>query len=362
MPLQPRKNMAGLEKGTHGGLDYAELERKGIAPDELLDFSVCTNPVGVPPGILQPVPLKEVSRYPDSQSTGLKRVIAAETGVPEDRILAGSGSTEIIRLAALAYLDEADTALIIEPTYGEYRLACEISGCRVLTFTASAKDDFRLDVDALVSVILNEKPKAVFLCNPNNPTGYYLDVPGFQRILAAIGDALVVLDEAYVSFVRERWDSTQYIDSANLLVVRSMTKDYAIAGLRLGYGMAKTEITGTLRSVCPPWNVNAVAQQAGIAALQDREYLEKSREMVHREKAYLTGQIEKLGLRCVPSASNFFLVEVGHAADFRSRLLQRKLLVRDCTSFGLPGYLRIAPGNRSKNRRLVAALKELVNE
>jgi histidinol-phosphate aminotransferase len=363
MPLQPRKAVSKLEAGIHGGYDQAELETLGITPDEIIDFSVSTNPAGIPPGILRQVSVKDLTRYPDSQSTFLKREIARISGVSEKNTLVCGGSTGIIRLAVTAYLGEKDRILLVEPTYGEYRLSCEIAGAEVNTFLTSEQDDFRPDIDALITQIKREKPEILFLCNPNNPTGYYLKRDEFGEILSAASGSLVVLDEAYISFVDNDWLSTGYIDTNNLLIVRSMTKDYAIAGLRLGYALAGEEIIRALSRVCPPWSVNAIAQKAGITALQNKEYLEKSRELIFREKEYLVSGLVRLGYLCIPSDANYFLVKVNNAADFRKQLLvEKRILVRDCTSFGLPEYIRIAPRSHNQNRKLINAIKELVDD
>lgn len=362
MPLLPRRNIADLEECRHGGLDYAELERLGMAPDDIIDFSANLNPEGAPAGIRPLVKSTGLSRYPDSRSTDLRRLIAGKTGLAEKNVMVGSGSTEVIRLAALAYLDEADRALIIEPTYGEYRTACEIAGARVIVQTLTAEDAFKPDIDASLELIRRTAPKVIFICNPNNPTGYYLNRSRFQRILSAVPDSLIVLDEAYISFVREPWSSAELISEGNLLIVRSMTKDYALAGLRLGYALAGEKIIEILHRICPPWNVNVVAQHAGIAALQQEEYLKKSRELACTGKQYLIKELEELGFRCLPSQANFFLVEAGDATGLRNRLLGKGILVRDCTSFGLPGHIRIAPGTVENNWKLITALKELNDE
>jgi histidinol-phosphate aminotransferase len=363
MPLQPREAVSKLEAGIHGGYDQAELETLGLAPDEIIDFSVSTNPAGIPAGILRQVSVKDLSRYPDSQSTQLRREIVRISGLSEKNVLVTSGSTEIIRLAVTAYLGEKDRTLLVEPTYGEYRLSCEIAGAEVSTYLTSAGNDFKPDIDALTTRIKTEKPKVIFLCNPNNPTGCYLKRDEFGEILSAATDSLVVLDEAYISFVDNAWLSTEYIDNNNLLVIRSMTKDYSIAGLRLGYALAGEEIIRALSRVCPPWNVNAIAQKAGITALQNKEYLEKSRKLVFKEKKYLVSGLVRLGYLCVPSDANYFLVKVNNAAGFRKRLLvEKRVLVRDCTSFGLPDYIRIAPRSHTQNRKLIHAIKELVDD
>ncbi len=362
MPLLPRENIAGLEVCKHGGLDYGEMERLNISSDGVIDFSSNLNPKGPPPGIRSLVRGIQLSRCPDSQSTSLRRMIARKTGLSIESVIVGSGSTELIRLAATAYLGEAERALVIEPTYGEYRIACEIAGAKIVAQALLAKNGFEPDVGAAIKLVKDTRPKVIFICNPNNPTGGYLNRSQFQKILESVPDSLVILDEAYISFVSHPWSSVELIDKGNLLIVRSMTKDYSLAGLRLGYALASKKIIGVLSRVCPPWNVNVVAQHAGIVAMQQERYLRNSCELAFSGRQYLIEELEKLGFSCLPSRAHFFLVAVGNAAELRRQLLGKGILVRDCASFGLPEYVRIAPGTLKKNRRLVAALREIVDE
>lgn len=361
MPLQPRPSIANLDNCEHGGLNHAELEKLGFRPDEIIDFSVNSNPFGLPPGVRQVTRRAKIARYPDSQTTDLRRLLAQELGVAPGNILVGSGSTELIRLAVLAYLDKGDDALIIEPTYGEYEVACKIVGASIIKQRLLANDGFQLDVAETEELIKNRQPRVVFVCNPNNPTGNYISLIEFERILDVAPDSLVILDEAYVTFVDSAWPSIKLIEKGNLLILRSMTKDYSLAGLRLGYAIAHEDIIDPLRRVCPPWNVNVVAQQAAMVALQDRDYLEESRAKVAENKDYLVKELTRMGFCCLPSRANYFLVEVGNATEFRQRLLRNKILVRDCTSFGLPQYIRIAPSTLNKCRELVAAAKRIVD-
>jgi len=362
MSLQPRPEIADLKVSQHGGLNYAELEAMGISPDEVLDFSVSSNPHGPPPGLVAATKDARIDRYPDSEASELRHRLGRRLRVDPRNIIVGSGSTELIRLAALAYLGRDDKALIIEPTFGEYEVACHIMGAAIVRQRLSDRDGFALDMDMTQELMRRHRPRVVFLCNPNNPTGSYLSRQEFQRLLAAAPDSLVILDEAYIAFVPETWPSTDMIEDNNLLILRSMTKDYTLAGLRLGYAVAHQEIVDTLRRVCPPWNVNAVAQQAGVFALQQEEFSRRTRIQVSQAKAYLVRELTRLGLRPLPSRTNFFLVEVGDASDWRRRLLKKGILVRDCTSFGLPHHVRIAPRDFMACSRLVAAIKELQRE
>ena len=358
MFLPPRSEVQNITPSQHGGMDYAELEALGIAPEEVIDFSANLNPFGPPPGIKEAMSQTDIAAYPDSRASELRRLLAAKLGVNEENILIGSGSTELIRLAALAYFGRGDSVLIIEPTFGEYEVACQVSGASIIKQRRAPKS-FRLNIEETVKLIHKHRPKGIFIDNPNNPTGQYLSLEEFKRLLGAAKDFLVVLDEAYITFVDKVWPSLGLIKRNNLLILRSMTKDYALAGLRLGYGVAGKEIISSLRRICPPWNVNAVAQEAGVVAVAAEGYLRQCQIKLKPAKNYLVAELSRLGLPPVPSAANFLLVEVGNARKFRQKLLERRMLVRDCTSFGLPGYVRISPRTLPECRRLVAAIEEM---
>jgi len=364
--LLPRPEIQDITFCPHGGIDYDEVEAMGVAPQDILDFSANLNPFGPTPGVMEALcgvgfELSEaISHYPDSEAGYLRRSLAENLGTEGENILVTSGSTELIRLVALAYFGKGDQVLIIEPTFGEYQIACQIAGASLVKQQLSPQNAFRLNTDETLQLVRASHPKGIFICNPNNPTGRYLSRADFEKILDACKDSLVILDEAYVSFVDSAWSSLDMIHRNNLLVLRSMTKDYAMAGLRLGYGVARQEIIATLRRICPPWNVNVVAQKAGVTAIAQEGYLERCQIELSEAKKFLIAQLSRLGLPPLPSEANFFLVEVGNASEFRCELLKRRILVRDCSSFGLPRYIRIAPRTLPECQRLVAAIKETI--
>lgn len=360
MSLPPRFEVQPIISAEHGGINYAELEALGIAPEEVLDFSANLNPFGPLPGIKEVMSQTDIAGYPDSRSTNFRRLLADKLGVKVENILIGNGSTELIRLVALAYFGRGDSVLIIEPTFGEYQIACQISGASLIKQRRDAGNGFRLNIGETVRLIRRRHPKGIFVDNPNNPTGQYLSRAEFEEILDAGKDSLLVLDEAYIAFMDNVWSSLNMITGNNLLILRSMTKDYALAGLRLGYGVAGEEIIANLCRICPPWNVNAVAQQAGIRVLDEEGYLKQCQAELRQTKGYLVTELNRLGLSPLPSAANFFLVEVGNAAQFRRKLLQKGILVRDCTSFGLSGHVRISPRTLPECRRLVTAVEEMM--
>ncbi|MBI2979774.1 MAG: histidinol-phosphate aminotransferase family protein [Chloroflexi bacterium] len=362
MPLRPKPEVENLGVCSHGGLNYAELRAMGLDPTEVVDFSVCSNPFPLPSGVKKVLNTVAIDRYPDSESTDLRQCLSAKLGVAADNILVGSGATELIRLIALAYFGAGDSVLILEPTFGEYRVACQIVGAVVLSQRGREEDSFAPEIEETVSLIKRHHPRGIFICNPNSPTGQYLTRRDVEMVLDAGKDGLVILDEAYIAFVEGTWPSVDLLSRGNVVIVRSMTKDYALAGLRLGYALAHEGIISALRRVCPPWNVNVVAQQAGIIALEDVEYLERCQREIKKAGQFLKSELCRIGLKLIPSSTNFFLVKVAKAKDLRTALLRRGILVRDCTSFGLPEYIRIAARTIPECQRLVDAIRALKRE
>ncbi len=363
MSLRPRHGIEKLEACVHGGIDHAELKGMGIDPAAVLDFSVCTNPFMPPPDTGKALGNIAINQYPDSGANELRQRLAERLRVSVDNIIVGSGTTELIRLIALAYFERGDRALILAPTYGDYELACQIAGAETIKQWGREEDDFVPEIREATSTIKQCRPRGVFICNPNKPTGKYLPRRQVETVLEAIGDSgVLVLDEAYLAFVEEAWPSINLISQGNVVILRSMTKDYGLAGLRLGYALASREIIDCLRRVCPPWNVNVIAQKMGVIALDSAGYLDETKKKIRAAKQFLTDGLSRLGLTPLPSDANFFLVEVGNAPAFRAALLKHGILVRDCTSFGLPEYVRLAPRTLPECRKLINAIRSVRQE
>ena len=362
MSLRPKPEVENLKVCAHGGPDYAELKAMGLTPEEVLDFSVSSNPFAPPPGVKKILSAVAINCYPDSEATELRQCLSERLGVASDNILAGSGSTELIRLIALTYFRHGDSVLIPEPTFGEYEVACQIVGSKTLKQWAKAEEGFAPRIEETVNLIRQRHPAGVFICNPNNPTGQYLSRQEIETILDNCEDGLLILDEAFIAFADEGWSSVDLIHRGNVIIVRSMTKDYGLAGLRLGYAIAHREVIEILHRVCLPWNVNVMAQKAGVAALRDENYLEQCREKIGEAKQFLIDELRRIGFTSVPSKVNFFLVRVGDARAFRTALLKHGILVRDCSSFGLPEYIRIATRTMSECQKLITTIKALKGE
>ncbi len=368
MPIHPRPEVEKLTPAVHGGPDYAELAALGLSPDEVIDFSVNANPYGPSPQVRAALTEVPFDRYPDAQAIALRERLTQVHRLTPDHIIVGNGTAELIWLLGLAYLQWGDPVVIIGPTFGEYRAAAELMGAEVVEYRARAAADFQPDVSAMEALIGRQRPRLTFLCNPNNPTGVYLAPEAVEALAAACGEGLLVVDEAYRAFVAGPWPSEPLVKrglglspaESNVVLLRSMTKDHALAGLRLGYALASPEVVATLKKVQPSWSVNAAAQAAGLAALSDEDHLRETLPRIAEAKAYLVEQLICLGLRVIPSAANFLLVEVGDGRGLRRKLLSHGLMVRDCTSFGLPEYVRIAARWMEECRRLIKTLHQLL--
>ena len=346
----------------HGGLNDAELKTLGLRRDEVVDFSASINPLGVSPLVKDSLRRVELSAYPDPECAELRAALGAELGVRRERILVGNGSTELIHLIARARLRPADRAAILSPTFGEYEAACRLQQVEPVPIAASPGGRFRWDIPEAARRMAELRPAVVFICNPNNPTGTYLGQSEVEACARAVGDAgLLVVDEAYASFVDERWDATALLDADNVALLRSMTKDHGLTGLRLGYMLAPARLVGEARRFQYTWSVNAAAQAAGIAALRDPDHAVEGRRVVKAAREYLVRELRALGLACASPSANFLLVEVGDAPDMRHALLTRhRMCVRDCSSFGLPGHIRIGVRGKEDSRRLIDALRDVL--
>lgn len=346
----------------HGGLNVAEVKRLGLRPDEVVDFSASINPGGVSPRVMSAIRHLDLSTYPDPDCLELRNALGEKLGIRPELILVGNGSIELIHLVARARLRTEHAAAVFAPTFGEFEAASRLQQVEPSFVMAASEHGFRWDITEAARRLAQIRPAVVYICNPNNPTGAYLAPDEIEACAQAVGDSgLLVVDEAYASFVDEPWNSTPLLELGNVVVIRSMTKDHGLTGLRLGYMLGPARVLGQAGRFQPSWSVNAVAQAAGIAALEDPDHVEEGRRVVKAARKYLVREIRGLGLACPTPTANFLLVEVGNAAGIRLELLRRHgVCVRDCTSFGLPGHIRIGVRSMDDSQRLVEALADVV--
>jgi len=356
--IQPRKEVLLVSPAYHGACDLVELENQHLNPKTQIDFSVNSNPYGPSPRVrrcLEQVPL---DRYPDRDALLLRRALSTRLSIPTSQIVVGNGTAELLSLVALAFVQPGDWVLVIGPTFGEYSRNTQLMGGKVVTYTAPLETGFSvapIQVDRLVDAT---SPRLVFLCRPNNPTGTILPLEALDMWTRRYPATLFVVDEAYLAFA-SGCPSALSLATDNIVVLRSMTKDYALAGLRLGYAAGPQSVISAIANVRSPWNVNALALQAGLVVLEDQTHLQQSLEKLSRACMDFTTSLVGLGLALLPSAVHFFLIPVGDGTAFRRRLMSAGISVRDCTSFGLPAFVRIATRRPEENERLIAALRKM---
>ena len=327
----------------------------GLRLGDCLDFSASVSPLGPPDGVALAIAAVDLGAYPDPHCLALTEAIAkhhAADSVRVDNVIVGNGSTEIIHLLTRAYVEQQSAehhrrALLLTPTYGEYDGAVRIAGGQVTTLPATRDGcSFSWDIGAAVAIISSQRPALTFICNPNNPTGAIL---GREEMLTLAGAAhdtggLLVVDEAYIN-LSDRGMECDVIEIAarldSVVALRSMTKDYALTALRLGYAVAAPPAIARLQALQPDWSVNGLAQAAGMVAITSDGYLERARCAVAASRDCVVGRLGELGIQCYPAAANFVLARVGDATNLRDRLARKGLFVRDCTSFGLPDCIRI---------------------
>jgi threonine-phosphate decarboxylase len=354
---------------THGAINHSEFQRLGLRPDAVIDFSANSNPYGPHPAVVAAVQAavsaSTLARYPDRDYLDLRAALAAVEGVTSDWVMAGNGANELIHVAALAVVTPGSRHLIVTPTFGEYAQAIGLRGGQVFEYRPT-HPDLRGDVEAVAALIEHLRPDSIWLCNPNNPTGQQWNAAelAYLRQLESAQRAWWVVDESYHHFAAAPVTLKSKLESGNLIILRSLTKDMALAGLRLGYAMAAPPLLDLLRRVQPAWSVNALAQAAGIAALQPEvlAWRNESLEKVQQHARQLWSKLRELGLTVLPTSTPYGLVKVGQAAEFRRNLLLAGILVRDCTSFGLPDCIRAAARRPEENERLLTVIGAIVSD
>jgi len=355
-PFSAREFLAKIASAHHGALNYAELAQKGISPADVLDFSSNVNPFGPPAGVADALLSADLIGYPDRESLSLRRLLAERHGAGMAQIVVGNGTAELIWLVCFAFLQAGDVVLQAAPTFGEYARCARLMGAEVVSVWAKESDGFKPNLGELGNAIEEHHPRLVFLCNPNNPTGQFLPGKKVQNLINTFPGTGFVIDEAYLPFIEDEF-SVFSSDHPNLIVLRSLTKDYSLAGMRLGYLAAPQGLADAVAAARPAWNVSALAQAAGEAALRDESFIRHSVRRLYAAKAELVEGLKGFCYLPLPSNTPFFMMPVGDAAAFRERLLlDAHIQVRDCTSFGLPSYVRIAPRSPEDNQRLLDAL------
>ena len=347
------------------GKPIAETARElGLKEADILKMASNENPLGPSPKAVAAVrgALDELHYYPDGSGYDLKAVVSRKIGLRPENLVLGNGSNDVLELVARAFLTTADSAVYSQHAFMVYPLVVQAIGAKPIEVPAK---NFGTDLDALARAVRADT-KMVFLANPNNPTGTFNswdDILAFiERIAPRV---LVVLDEAYGEYLPDelRSPAARWLERfPNLVVSRTLSKAFGLAGLRVGYGFAHPDVAEVMNRVRQPFNVNHLAMVAACAALQDDAFIEKSRAVNAAGLVQLTGGFERLGLEYIPAHGNFITVRVGDAARIYDSLLREGVIVRPIAGYGMPEHLRVTVGLPEHNVRFLAALERALRK
>lgn len=334
---------------VHGGVGDDERARLGATAQDLVDLSANLHPDGPPPAVVEAFRAAAVDRYPSPDAAPLRTALAALHDVTPESIVVTPGASAAIYLALAALVTPDDDCVVFPPTFGEYERAIRAADGRVVEARGRPPAfDVPLPAPAALAV----------LCNPNNPTGRYLTRPAVEAIAARVGH--LVIDAAYEPLAEGQWDAIDLVrDGASVLVIHSLTKLFAMPGIRLGYVVASEAIAERLRRIQPPWPLGGPEIAAGCAAVAMFEARRATVPLLYERRRHLEAALAGLGCRVAPSTTNFVLAEVGDAGAFRAALLTWGFAVRDGSSFGLPGWVRLAVPTEAVMARLVRALTDV---
>ncbi len=361
--FSPRAEL-GRFQSYQPGLSIQEIKRRFKYKD-VVKLASNENPLGPSPKARAAYKdaADEIFRYPESRSVDLRRAIAERTKIDQSAVNIGAGSDEVIELLANAYLTPQDEIVVSASSFIQYRTAGDLMGARVVTVPMV---EMKHDLMSMASAVTG-KTKFVFIANPNNPTGTYNTRPEVERFLSVLPlHVLPVFDEAYFEYAAVNADYPsmleEYFRHRPMVVLRTFSKIYGLAGLRVGYGAAPEACVAAMDRIRPPFNVSVPAQAAAHAGFYDFSHVKKSVAMNEKEKKELAAALTETGFKVVPSAANFLLFDVrprtGRALF--ERLLEKAVITRSVDEYGLPGYLRVTVGTAKENRIFLKALREVV--
>ena len=332
----------------------------GVDPSTIIKLASNENPLGPSTKALQAMrnALEHAHLYPDGSGFYLRNAIAAKLEVTPENVILGNGSNEVIEFVGHAFLNPGDDVITCQYAFIVYKLLATAFGVRTIE---TPSPEYQQDLDATLDSITS-KTRLIFIPNPNNPTGTLIPEGAIDSFMSRVPDNIVVVfDEAYFEFLDAPPDTLRFIrNGRNVVVLRTFSKIHGLAGLRIGYAIAPQEITEVLHKTRQPFNVNSIAQAGAIAALGDDAHLRETKRVIDEGRAYLQEQFADMQIRFVPAAANFVMVNVGDGCAVFQKLLQRKIIVRPLKGYGLPEWVRISVGTMEENRKLIAALAEVI--
>lgn len=347
------------------GRPIEEVQRQLGIKGEIIKLASNENPLGPSPRALEALrrACGRVNFYPDDGAFYLSRALAEHYGIDEEQLILGNGSVELIELIAKAFLNEGETVVMSDQAFILYRIVSMIVNARRVEVPLR---DYTHDLEGMADAV-DESVKVVYISNPNNPTGTMVTAKQVERFMDRVPETVVVvLDEAYIEYI-ERPDFPDSLrsvrDGRNIIVLRTFSKGYGLAGLRIGYGIGRRELMEPLRKVRLPFNINMLAQEAALAALGDEQHLRRTREANAEGLEYLNRELDALGLFHTDSVANFVFVDTGIDCKVVFEALQRRgIIVRPLAGYGFPTAFRATVGTERMNRRFIKALTEAAEE
>ena len=363
MKIPVRENIKSV-KPYVPGKPIEETERE-LGLKGVIKLASNENCLGPSPKALEAVRknIDKANRYPDASSFYLKKRMARFLGMKEENLIFGNGSDEVIVLAAKAFAGDGDEVVIAKPSFLIYEIAAQVQNAFIRHVPLTK--GLRYDLGAMKAAI-TDKTRIVFIANPDNPTGTYVTRKELDSFFDGLPEGIIVfLDEAYFEFAtcafKDYPNGLDYLNRPGVIVARSFSKAYGLAGLRVGYGISDPEIINYMERVREPFNVNILAQAAALAALDDKAFLAKTLAHVEREKKFLYSEFRRMGLKYVESATNFILVDAGEETKaVFNKLLKEGVIVRDMKAWGLDTFIRVTVGTRPENLKFVKALEKVL--
>jgi histidinol-phosphate aminotransferase len=362
--IKAQRGLAALREYVPG--TPIEQVQREYGVEDVIKLASNENPLGPSPKAVAAIEkaLPKLNLYPDGQSYYLRHALAEYLGprIEAEQVTVGNGADGLIMQTCMALLEEGSEAIVSRSSFPVYDICINVMRARLVK---TPMRDFHLDLERMAGAI-NERTRLIFVCNPNNPTGTIVTQEEVAAFMARVPEeVLVVFDEAYFEMVDSDAfpDALTYVRDGrpNVMVMRSFSKIYGLAGIRVGYAVAAPEILAVLYQVKEPFSVNLLAQAAAIAALEDKAFFEASVAANHAGRLYLYAEFERLGLPYIESHTNFVLVAFGpQALAIQEALLRKGVILRPCTAYDLPECLRITVGSREQNARLIQALEEVL--
>lgn len=346
-----------------GGKPISELAREmGLVEAEIVKLASNENPLGISPKAQMAIEdaIADIARYPDGNSFALRDAVSKKFNVKSNQIVFGNGSNDILELAARAFLNAGCEAIYSQHAFAVYPLVTQAVGATGVVVPAK---NYAHDLDGFLKAI-TPNTKLIFIANPNNPTGTLLEKDALKAFIYSVPKhVLIVLDEAYDEYLsaEDKSEAISWLaEFDNLIISRTFSKAYGLAGLRIGFGLMHAEIADMLNRVRQPFNVNSIAQVAAVASLADDDFVARSYALNRAGMAQLTQGFQKLGLEYIPSQANFVSFAVKDAANVNQKLLQNGVIVRPIANYDMPGYLRVSVGLFSENSRFLEVLEQIV--